>query len=138
MDIDKIKEDVLNLGACRYAPDLMRADITVSEAISLMLQPECLEFCMEKDYPKIDIMKKYEHELINQGVFISGEHECNKRKIVIFGGDVKVNIKGFDISEIYVRGGSVHIVAEENSFAIVENWGGLVLHEGNVKVIDKI
>lgn len=137
---NKIRNEVLGMGACDFAPNLIPSAHTIDDMINIMLQPQCIEFCMSHKYPSVDSMKPFEWELAQRGVFLSNT-DLNRevpRKILIFDGDVTIRLKNFEVCEIYICGGSVHVTAEDNSMATVENWGGIIMHEGNVKIYKKI
>lgn len=137
--VNKIRKEVLDKGACDYAPDLLKNVSSIDNVIDIMLHPQCIEFCMENKYPTLPILRMYEKELKEKGVYISScILEDVPKKILIFGGDVVIHLLSFEASEIYICGGSVHVICDENSFATVENWGGMVLKEGNVNVYNKV
>lgn len=125
-----IKSKVIEMGACDYAPSRLRAGMSTGDLIKLMLNPRCLEFCMNHKYPTMDMLTPYESQLADNNVFISGKHKVGgSGKYIIFGGDVSIKLSGHDVADIYICGGSVLVHSQDNSIAFIEDWGGLVMHE---------
>lgn len=129
---------------------------------------EGIDFCIDKDFPPHDIIRKEFSEIINKhGIFLDeGIFRENAIKIIAFGdcwGNVAYN--GYSVGEVYIAGktelnisafgnsfvmislygnGKLDVVANDNSKVCIMQYGGIVnsikevSDSCKVKIVNKI
>ncbi len=135
---EELRKEIISMGACDLAPNLIPKVTSPSEMIDIMLMPECIEFCMKHKYPALPLMKKHESLLRSRGIYISDANiRVSNSRVLIYSGHVEIIAQGYDVLEVYICGGSVNVVAKDDSIVTVEKWGGRVATKGSVKIYNK-
>lgn len=116
----------------------------IKDLIDLLKSPQGVEFCMDKQFPPYTVLLQFEEELRENDIYVSGTHKvANKAVIVVYGGEVEVEINGSNVCEIYATNGAiVSVIAKDSAYVSVELWhsSGSVYREidnGKVKEFRK-
>lgn len=135
MKIEKILNAAQAAGACEdKGLDVIRKANSVEDLIELMKSPQGIEFCMENQFPPIPMLMEYEAQLLKANVIVEGYHELNNpEEVIVFGGEVVVNIDGFNICQVYATNNSkVVLRASQNAVAIMEAHGESKVFSGSI------
>lgn len=127
---------------CGFGVDEAQNASSIQDLIDLLKSPKGIEFCMQKGYPKLKHLEAYEEVLLQNDVIISGKHNfSNPRLILVYGGDVTIEVDGFNISEVYATNDAkVKVVAKDNAYVAIEsyNQSEVVIEQlGSAKVFKK-
>ncbi len=109
----------------------------VQELVRLLKSPKGVEFAMDTDFLTLKVLEKYRDELRREGIYFDGVHSVvNPRFVLILGGQVNIEVNGYEVSQIYVKRGVVKLTANENAFVTMEIKEGQLIKEvfGNAKV----
>lgn len=109
----------------------------IQELVRLLKSPKGVEFAMETDFLTLKVLQKYRKELESEGIYFDGVHTViNPRFVLILGGQVNIEVNGYEVSQIYAKRGVVKLTAIENSFVTAEIKEGQLIKEvfGNAKV----
>ncbi|WON94758.1 hypothetical protein [Sphingobacterium sp. UGAL515B_05] len=110
---------------------------SASDLIRLLKSPKGVEFAMDADFLTLEVLQKYRKELESEGIYFDGVHTViNPRFVLILGGQVNIEVNGYEVSQIYTKRGVVKLTAVEHSFVTVEIKEGQLIKEvfGNAKV----
>ncbi|QQT44902.1 Uncharacterised protein [Sphingobacterium multivorum] len=110
---------------------------SASDLIRLLKSPKGVEFAMDADFLTLEVLQKYRKELESEGIYFDGVHTVvNPRFVLVLGGQVNVEMNGYEVSQIYAKRGVVKLTALENAFVTVEIKEGQLIKEvfGNAKV----
>ncbi len=136
-----INQEIYNLvskrKACGWGLSKVATANGVQELICLLKSPKGVEFAMDADFLTIDILLKYRGELESEGIFFDGVHTIvNPRFVLVLGGQVNIEVNGYEVSQIYAKRGVVKLTAIKNSFVTVDIKDGQLIKEvfGNAKV----
>ena len=91
-----------------------------------------IDFCLSKDFPENDYIKKIQNPLQSAGVFVDCKRVLkNPDRLVLLGKcDFEVEFTDFAVSRVYVKHESMLIIkASGNSFVVVD-----ALNNSNVHV----
>lgn len=82
-----------------------------------------IDFCLAKDFPTLDYMRKNQDALMQHSVFVDRKLvRDNPERLVLLGKcDFEVNFSGFSVSRIYAKHDAFLIVtAKDNSFVVID------------------
>jgi len=127
--------------ACGWGLMRIEEARNVKELVQILKTPKGVEFAMDEDFLSLSILEKYRKELEAENIFFDGSHSIvNPRFLLVLGGQVEVEINGFEVSSIYAKKGVLKLTAVENSFVTIEVKECLVIKEeiGNAKIREYI
>lgn len=122
---------------CGWGLERVTEAQSVTELVRLLKSPKGVEFAMDTDFLTLKVLQKYRGELESEGIFFDGVRTVvNPRFLLVLGGQVNVEVNGYEVSQIYAKRGVVKLTAIENSFVTVEIKEGQLIKEvfGNAKV----
>jgi|GEM_PF-509617 len=122
-------------GACvEKGLDIIRKANSVEDLIALMKSPQGIEFCMENQFPPIPMLMEFEAQLLKENIIIDGYYELNNpEEVIVFGGEVIVNIDGFNICQVYATNNAkVVLRASQNAVAIMEAHAESKVFSGSI------
>lgn len=122
---------------CGWGLDKVSTAHGVHELIRLLKSSKGVEFAMDVDFLPLPILEKYRKQLEAENIFFDGNHKVvNPRFLLILGGQVEVDVNGYEVSTIYAKYGVVKLTAVENAFVTIEVKDAQVIKEtiGNAKV----
>lgn len=121
---DLVIKTLTSKNMCGFGVDEAQNAKSVQDLINLMLTPKGIEFCMQKGFPKVENLKAYEESLLQNHVVISGKHNIsNPRLLLVYGGDVTIEVDGFNVSEVYVTNDAkVNVIAKGGCYIAIENY----------------
>ncbi len=128
---------VRNCKGCGWGLEQISKARSVSELILLLKSPKGVEFAMDADFLTIELLQQHRGELESEGIFFDGVHTVvNPRFLLVLGGQVNIEVNGYEVSQIYAKRGVVKLTAIENSFVTVEIKNAQLIKEvfGNAKV----
>lgn len=135
----RIFEEILSAaqaaGACEdKGLAIIRKANSVDDLIALMKTPQGIEFCMENQFPPTPMLLEYEAQLLKNNIIVEGYHELNNpEEVIVFGGEVVVNIDGFNICQVYATNNAkVVLRASQNAVAIMEAHGESKVFSGSI------
>ncbi len=136
-----INKEIYNLvkshKGCSWGLAKVSTANTIHEMIRLLKSPKGVEFAMGEDFLPIRILEKYRKELEVENIFFDGNHKIvNPRFLLVLGGQVEVDVNGYEVSAIYAKYGVIKLMAVENAFVTLEVKDAQVIKEtiGNAKV----
>ncbi|MGA6117421.1 hypothetical protein [Sphingobacterium anhuiense] len=118
----KIYELAKKAGACSPGlRDIQKAK-NVYDLIRLMKTGKGIEFIMESNFLTESVYIQYRSELEKENIFLDGQHSLvNPLLVIALGGEVKIEVNGFQVCEIYAKGSAVlNIVAYDNAYVSIE------------------
>ncbi|MCW8314220.1 hypothetical protein K7A41_23545 [Sphingobacterium sp. InxBP1] len=134
-------EEIYNLvkkhKGCGWGLERVTEAQSVADLIRTLKSPKGVEFAMDTDFLTLKVLQKYRKELESEGIYFDGVHTViNPRFVLVLGGQVNVEVNGYDVSQIYAKRGVVKLTALENAFVTVETKEGQLIKEvfGNAKV----
>lgn len=122
---------------CGWGLERVTEAQSVVDLIRTLKSPKGVEFAMDTDFLTLQVLEKYRAELQREGIFFDGSHSViNPRFVLVLGGQVNIEVNGYEVSQIYAKRGVVKLTANENAFVTVEIKGGQLIKEvfGNAKV----
>ncbi len=128
---------VKNHKGCGWGLSKVATANGIQELVRLLKSPKGVEFAMDADFLTLEVLQKYRKELESEGIYFDGVHTViNPRFVLVLGGQVNVEVNGYDVSQIYAKRGVVKLTALENAFVTVEIKEGQLIKEvfGNAKV----
>lgn len=123
--------------ACGWGLSKVATANGVQELVRLLKSPKGVEFAMDTDFLTLDVLNKYRSELEAECIYFDGVHTLiNPRFVLVLGGQVNIEVNGYEVSQIYAKRGVVKLTALENAFVTVEIKEGQLIKEvfGNAKV----
>lgn len=135
MNVENILKAAQAAGACEEKGlDIIKKANSVEDLISLMKSPQGIEFCMENQFPPIPMLMEFEAQLLKENIIVEGYHELiNPEEVIVFGGEVVVNIDGFNICQVYAANNAkVVLRASQNAVAILEAHGESKVFSGGI------
>lgn len=123
MGLNRIINMATLAGACKNnGIDLLKSAKSVAEMIRVMKTPQGIEFCMEKQFPSMEVLAEYESELAAANVFIAGDHTIqNPRLVIAYGGRIEIHASEWHVCEVYATSSAeIVIIASDNAFVSVE------------------
>lgn len=137
MNYQEIYNLIKKHNGCGWGLSMVATANGVEELVRILKSPKGVEFAMDNDFLPLNVMQKYRKELESADIFFDGAHTIvNPRFIMVLGGQVNVEVNGYEVSQIYAKRGTVKLTAIENAFVTVEIKEGQLIKEvfGNAKV----
>lgn len=137
MDRKEIYNLVKKHKGCGWGLERVEAAQSVGDMIRTLKSPKGVEFAMDNDFLTLEVLQKYRKELESEGIYFDGVHTVvNPRFVLVLGGQVNIEVNGYEVSQIYTKRGVVKLTAVEHSFVTVEIKEGQLIKEvfGNAKV----
>lgn len=109
-------------GACSPGlRDIQKAN-NVNDLIRLLKTGKGIEFIMESNFLTESVYSQYRVELEKENIYFDGKHSLlNPRLVVVIGGQVDIEVNGFQVCEIYAKGSSVvNLLAHDNAYVSIE------------------
>ncbi len=122
---------------CRWGLSKVATANGIQELVGLLKSPKGVEFAMDTDFLTLEVLNKYRRELESECIYFDSVHTLiNPRFVLVLGGQVNIEVNGYEVSQIYAKRGVVKLTAIENSFVTVEIKEGQLIKEvfGNAKV----
>ena len=129
--ISQIHKDAQQLGACSK----FTGDETIEQLITLLYSPQGREFCIEHEFPTLDVLRKFKGLGVERyGIYIDAGviRLCARDKIFLLGDSIaRVRCADTKRYEVYLMHGAhahieaynyaaVHVERDEQSSAGVE------------------
>lgn len=150
---EQIKQEGIKLGMCDKFVE-MWGDPNIEKLCEFYFRGQ--DFCIEKDFPSIELLKEYSSETAQYGLYADNGHSVSQPHVAAVG-NAEVSVDVTSVTDLTVRHNAVVIVrlygkclcyisAYDNCKIIVEHkdpqsrlclsyWGGDVL---NKEMFDKI
>lgn len=157
---EEMKEKAVSLGLCAQWTSEWERNSSIDEMVEKFVKG--IDFCIAKNWPTVDIIKRYFGEAGHKrGVYADENVSLKNPKMLILNGECVANIEyeWMDSGEIYVRHNSslhlkakglsrvfvnlhndaeVHIEVEDSARVFVYQYGGKVVEaKGDVTVRDR-
>ncbi|MEN5087663.1 hypothetical protein ABE426_14445 [Sphingobacterium faecium] len=128
--LTKIYELLKEACACDWALEELKRITTIGELIQLLKSPKGIEFCMENNFMSQELFDQYRIELEKEGVFFDGQHKLqNPRLVIAFGGQIDIDMDGFQVCELYGKNNAnISVYARDNAYVSAEIHGEATLN----------
>lgn len=124
MKREDFKKEAIKLGLCQEWQDNWGYTSIIDKYIS------GITWCMQREFPSLKSMKKYDDELLERGVYNEKKVDilCNRDMYVFNASDVNFTISGYSVCRIYVgRGSNVTVNVKDNAILYVDNYDSNVI-----------
>jgi len=106
---------------CAWGLSKVSSTNSVSGLVRILKSPRGVEFAMENDFLSLDLLERYRNNLEAEGILFDGVHTLvNPRFALVLGGQVNIEVNGYEVSQIYAKKGTVKITAVDNAFVTIE------------------
>lgn len=157
---DKMKHEAVTLGLCAQWTAEWHDGTSKDEMVEKFV--EGIDFCIQHDWPSVEVMKKSFGDVIHRhGVYADESTSLENPPVAVFNGhcDASVRCRDYAVSNIYVRhkskvritaGGQSYvrvnlyddseatILCEGSAKCFVYHYGGRLTSEGRVTVRKRI
>ncbi|MDR0712584.1 MAG: hypothetical protein LBF67_09630 [Prevotellaceae bacterium] len=140
--IEKIRNKVIEIGACADFKKPLRRAKTLQEMAALFFTPQGIEHCVKYGTPSLeDVRALDKQQLAEQGVYVDEKILLhNPKRVALFGtavADLSYSDTGARHEVILMHGAQAHIKASGYAVVFVTNAGGTISSEvyGHAKIL---
>lgn len=118
--VKKLKKEAIALGICDWGKESWDKKNLVPLYIT------AITWCMEREYPALNLMKKFDSELVANGVYNNKKERLlgTKDTFVFNSSDIELILPDYAVCRVYLgRGSKLHAVLGNKSILYVDNYG---------------
>jgi len=121
MELNYLIEESKALKGCTDGRKQLKKSKTIEDLIKTFY--DRIDFCLATNFPCLEYMKKYQEDLLQQGVFVDRKRVVrNPERLVLLGKcDFEVTLTDYAVSRIYAKHKAFLIVkASGNAFVVID------------------